>query len=198
MLVGGKLDNSSQSRRLIDELPEAVKKNLASGEEVLRYLKTWEIAERPDYIILTNLRLIYFDEKHLGRYAFTSIPFQKLLQIKAHKGAIVWGEISFKGEDGTVIRLERVSRKDIEDFIDALEIAYNALAVEPVSMKREGDLLGMAEWEYDKPAELLFRQQPSNQPGLSEDPVNQLKMRFIKGEISEDEYRTKLRVLQEK
>lgn len=192
------LDNRPPSRRLIDELPAGVKKNLSPGEEVLRYLKTFEIAERPNYIILTNMRLVYFDEKHLGRYTFKSIPFQKLLQVKAHKGAVVWGEISFKGEDGTVIRLERVSRKDMEDFIDALEIAYNAVAIEPVSMKREGDLLGMVEWEYNKPKELLFRQQPLNQPRPSEDPINQLKMRFIRGEISEEEYRAKLRVLQEK
>jgi len=197
VIVGEKLENTP-SRRLINELPEGVKKNLSSGEEVLRYLKTWEIAERPDYIILTNLRLIYFDDKHLGRFTFKSIPFQKLLKIKAHKGAIVWGEITFKSEDGTVIHLERVSRQDIEDFIEALEVAYNALAVEPVSMKREGDLLGMTEWEYNKPAELIFRQKPSSQPSLSEDPINMLKMRFIKGEISEEEYRAKLRILQEK
>ena len=80
-----------------------MKENLSPGEEVIRYLKTFEIIERPDYIILTNLRLIYFDEKHLGRYVFKSIPFQKLLQIRAHRGAVIWGEISFKSEDGTVI-----------------------------------------------------------------------------------------------
>ena len=193
-----RMSNRSPSKSLIDELPGAVKENLSSGEEVLRYLKTFEVVERPDYVILTNLRLVHFDEKHLGRYAFKSIPFQKLLQIRAHRGALLWGEISFKSEDGTVILLERVDRNDLESFIDALETAYNSIAVEPVSMKHEGDLLGKAEWEFNKPEETVFRQQSSDQPRLSEDPLNQLKMRFIKGEISEEEYRAKLRVLQER
>ena len=191
-----KLGDKTPKKSLIDELPNGLKKNLSPGEEVIRYLKTFEITEQPDYIILTNLRLIYFDEKHLGRYTFKSIPFQKLLQIRAHKGAVVWGEITFKSEDCTELLLKRVNRKDLEVFIDALETAYNSIAVEPVSMKHEGDLLGKMEWEFNKPEEMVFRQQPSAQPG-SIDPLNQLKMRFIKGEISEEEYRVKLRVLQE-
>ena len=100
-------------------------------------------------------------------------------------------------EDGALYVLERVNRNDLANFIDALEIAYNSIAVEPVSMKREAGLLGIADWEFNKPEELVFRQQPSTQQ-LVEDPLNQLKMRFIKGEISEEEYKTKLRVLQEK
>jgi hypothetical protein len=175
-----------------------VKENLSSGEEVIRYLKTFDVVDRPDYIILTNLRVVYFDEKHLGRYAFKSIPFQKLLQMKAHRGVLLWGTISFTSEDGTVIVLERVDRNDLEGFIDALEIEYNSIAVEPISIKHERDLVGKATWQFDKPAETIFRQPPSDQPRLAEDPVNQLKIRFIKGEISEEEYKAKLRVLQEK
>ena len=192
------MSDKSPSKSLIDELPGGVKENLSSGEEVIRYLKTFEVVERPDYIILTNLRVVYFNEKHLGRYAFKSIPFQKLLQMRAHRGALLWGDISFKSEDGTVILLERVDRHDLEGFIDALEIKYNSIAVEPISIKHERDLVGTATWEFDKPAEIIFRQQPLDQPKPSEDPVSQLKMRFIRGEISEEEYKAKLSVLQEK
>ena len=192
------MSDKPPGKSLIDELPSGVKENLSSGEEVIRYLKTFEVGELPDYIILTNLRVVYFDEKHLGRYAFKSIPFQKLLQMRAHRGALLWGDISFKSEDGTVILLERVDRQNLEGFIDALEIEYNGIAVEPISIKHEKDLVGIATWEFDKPAEIVFRQQPSNPPERSDDPLSQLKMRFIRGEISEEEYRTKLRVLQEK
>jgi hypothetical protein len=192
------MSDKSPSKSLIDELPGAVKENLSSGEEVIRYLKTFEVVERPDYIILTNLRVAYFDEKHLGRYVFKSIPFEKLLQIRAHRGAVLWGEISFKSEDGTVILLERVDHRDLEGFMDALENAYNSIAVEPISIKHEKDLLGKATWEFNKPAEMIVRQRSSDQPKPSEDPLDQLKMRFIRGEISEEEYKAKLRLLQEK
>ena len=192
------MSDKSHDKSLIDELPRGMKENFSPGEEVIRYLKTFDVVERPDYIILTNLRVVYFNEKHLGRYAFKSIPFQKLLQMRAHRGALLWGDISFTGEDGTVILLERVERHDLEGFIDALEIEYNSIAVEPISIKHERDLVGKATWQFDKPAEIIFRQQSLDQPGRSEDPLSQLKLRFIKGEISEEEYRAKLRVLQEK
>ena len=186
------------NKSLVDKLPDGVKKNLSPGEEIICYLKSFVIAELTNYIILTNIRLIYFDEKHLGRYDFKSLPLQKVLQITAHKGAIVWGEVTVKMEDGTSYTVERVSRNDMANFIDALEIEYNSIAVEPVSIKHKGELLGMSDWEFNKPAEMVFRQTPSIQSQPAEDPLVQLKMRFIKGEISEEEYKTKLRVLQEK
>ena len=83
LINGEKMSNESPSKSLIDELPSEVKENLSSGEEVVSYLKTFEVVERPDYIILTNIRVVYFNEKHLGRYDFKSIPFQKLLQLRA-------------------------------------------------------------------------------------------------------------------
>jgi hypothetical protein len=185
-------------KSLIDKLPNGVKKNLSPGEEIVSYLKSFIIAELTNYIILTNQRLIYFDEKHLGRYTFKALPFQKLLQVKAHKGAVVWGEVNFKMEDGEVYTVSRVNRKDLSSFIDQLEVSYNDIAVEPVSMKHEGDLLGIADWEFNKPAEVVFREKPRFQTRAAEDPIDQLKTRFAKGEISEEEYRAKLRVLQEK
>lgn len=185
-------------KSLIDELPNGLRKNLSPGEEIISCLKSFVIAERTNYIILTNQRLIYFDEKHLGRYTFESLPFQKLLQVKAHKGAVVWGKVTFKMEDGNVFVVERAGRKDLSRFIDALETAYNNIAVEPVSMKHQGELLGITDWEFNKPSEVVFREKPSFQGKTTEDPIDQLKTRFVKGEISEEEYRTKLRVLQEK
>jgi hypothetical protein len=186
------------TKSLVDKLPNGLKKNLAPGEEIISYLKSFVIAERTNYIILTNTRLIYFDEKFLGRYIFKALPLQKLLQVSAHKGAIVWGEVSVKMEDGTSYTVERVSRNDMANFIDALEIGYNSIAVEPVSIKHKGELLGISDWEFNKPAETIFRQNPSIQSQPTEDPLVQLKMRFVKGELSEEEYKAKLRVLQEK
>jgi len=182
----------------VDKLPKGLKKNLSSGEEIISYLTSFVIAERTNFIMLTNIRLIYFDEKHLGRYEFKSLPLQKVLQVRAHKGAIVWGEVSVKMEDGSVYSVERVSRNDMANFIDALESEYNKIAVEPVSIKHKGELLGVSDWEFNKPAETVFRQTPSIESKPVEDPLNQLKTRFIRGEISEEEYRAKLRVLQEK
>ncbi len=193
-----KVSEKPSSKSLVDKLPGGLKKNLSPGEEVISSLNSFVIAERTNYIVLTNIRLIYFDEKHLGRYDFKSLPLQKVLQISAHRGAVVWGEVTVKMEDGAIFTVERVNRGDMANFIDALEIAYNGIAVEPVSMKRKGELLGMADWEFNKPKEMIFRQNTSVQAQSVEDPLVQLKLRFIKGEISEEEYKAKLQVLQEK
>jgi hypothetical protein len=158
------MSDKSPSKNLIDKLPDGVKKNLSSGEKVKSYLKTFEVADKPNYIILTNLRVAYFDEKHLGRYVFQSIPFEKILHIRAHRGAAVWGEISLESEDHTVIQLKRVSRGDVEGFINDLEKAYNSIAVEPISIKHQKDLVGKATWEFDKPAETIVRQKSADQP----------------------------------
>ena len=186
------------TKNLVDKLPDGLKKNLSPGEEIVSYLKSFVVAERTNYIILTNIRLIYFDEKFLGRYVFKSLPLQKVLKVSAHKGAVVWGEVSVKMEDGTSYTVERVSRNDMTNFINALESEYNNIAVEPVSIKHKGELLGISDWEFNKPAEMIFRQTPAIQPQTAQDPLVQLKMRFVKGEISEEEYKAKLQVLQEK
>jgi hypothetical protein len=186
------------SKSAVDKLPDGLKKNLSPGEEIVCYLKSFVIAELTNYIVITNIRLLYFDEKHLGRYTFKSLPLQKVIQVTAHKGAVVWGEVTVKMEDGSSYTVERVSRKDLSNFIDALEIEYNSIAVEPISIKHKGELLGRADWEFNKPAEMVFRQNPTFQSQTAEDPLVQLKMRFIKGELSEEEYKAKLRVLQEK
>ncbi|MCJ7635473.1 PH domain-containing protein [Candidatus Bathyarchaeota archaeon] len=192
------MSEKSTPNNLIDELPSGVKGNLSPREEVVHYLRTFEIVERPNYIILTDRRLVYFNEKRLGRYDFVSLPFQKILQMKAERGVFFWGDISFKTEDGATILLEKVDRDRMVDFIDTLAIAYNKMAVEPISIKHTKDLIGQETWEFNKPEEIIFRQQPSDQSKPSEDPLNQLKIRFIKGEISEEEYRARLRVLQER
>jgi hypothetical protein len=193
-----KMSEKPPTKNLVDKLPDGLKKNLSPGEEIISYLKSFVIAERTNYIILTNIRLIYLDEKYLGRYVFKSLPFQKILQLSAHKGALVWGEVSVKMEDGTLYTVERVSRNDMSNFIDAFEIEYNSIAVEPVSLQHKGELLGIADWEFNKPAEMIFRQPSAIQSKTTEDPLVQLKIRFVKGEISEEEYKSKLRVLQEK
>jgi len=189
------MDNISTN---FDKLPNGLKKNLDPGEEIICFLKSFVIAERTNYIILTNQRLIYFDEKFLGRYIFKGLPLQKVLQVAAHKGAVLWGEVTLKMENGDSYSVERVNRKDLSNFIDALEISYNQIAVEPISINQKGELLGIKDWEFNKPAEMLFREKPTPTGQDSTDPFSALKLRFIKGEITEEEYRSKLKVLQEK
>jgi len=100
-------------------------------------------------------------------------------------------------EDDAYDTVERVNRNDTANFIDALEIEYNKIAVEPVSIKHKRELLGISDWEFSKPTDMIFRQTPTIQSQTAEDPFVKLKMRFIKGEISKEEYKARLQVLKE-
>ncbi len=162
------MSEKSPAKSIIYELPRGVKDNLSPGETVVSYLKTFEIVERPNYIILTNRRIIFFDEKMLWRYAFKSLPLEKIHQMKANRGTVFWGDISFKMEDGTIILLENVDKNKMKDFIDAFETAYNRIAIEPISIKHNKNLLDRETWEFSKPSEILFRGSSSDQPTTSE------------------------------
>jgi len=58
--------------------PKKLMEHLEAGEALITGIKNARIGAKPDYFFLTDRRIIYFDEKHLGRYDLSSIPFTKL------------------------------------------------------------------------------------------------------------------------
>jgi hypothetical protein len=173
------------------ELPEKLLEQLEPGEKVFDALKTTTIASRPDYTVLTNLRIVYFNDKHLGRFELIIIPYSKLQTMRAERGLLAFGKILFIDENNEEISLNRVSKEQIEPFIESLEKALNNIAVEPISIKRIKRLGSNMEWFFEKPAELLFRSQSevlaSSQKQVP-DHLEELKMRYVRGEITETEY----------
>jgi hypothetical protein len=174
---------------MANELPKKLLEQLEPGEKIYDTLKTTTIASRPDYTVLTNYRIIYFNEKHLGRYDFVVIPYSKLQTMKAERGLLTFGKISFRDEQDEEIALYRVSKEQIEPFIESLEKAMNNVAVEPISIKRKKHLGSNMIWEFEKPPELIFRSYRESLSKSSLDPLNELKMRYVRGEISESEYK---------
>lgn len=160
------------------ELPKGILDILATSERIHRVLKTRSIVNKPEYTILTDRRILYFDEKFLGRYDLADIPYSKLVEVKAERGRVRFGSI--------------------EPFFEALEIALNNVAVDPISIKRSKGLIGKMTWEFKKTPEMLFKSRPADGSSLerrdffreeaNKEALQQLKMRFAKGEITEEEY----------
>ena len=173
------------------ELPKKLLEQLEVGEKVIEALKTTTIASRPDYTVLTNNRILYFNDKHLGRYELVVIPYSKLQTMKAERGLLTFGKILFVDENMEEIILNKVRKEQIEPFIESLEKALNNIAVEPISIKRDKHLGSNMMWEFEKPAELVFRSHKevleTNQGSIS-NPLDELRMRYARGEISETEY----------
>jgi hypothetical protein len=173
------------------KLPDKLLEQLEPKEKVIDALRTTTIASRPDYTVLTNQRIIYFNDKHLGRFELALIPYSKLQIMHAERGLLSFGKIVFKDENDEEIALNKVRKEQIEPFIESLEKALNEIAVEPISIKRVKNIGSQMEWEFVKPAELIFRSQTGaqmvDQNGV--DPLDELKMRYVRGEITETEYR---------
>ena len=181
------------------DLPKGILDTIAESERIHRVLKTRSIVNKPEYTILTDRRILYFDEKFLGRYDLADVPFSKLVEVKAERGRVRFGSIEFGSEElKKPIKLKKVPRGDIEPFIEALEIALNNVAVAPISIKRSKGLIGKMEWEFKKTPEMLFKSRPADGSSLerrdffreedNREALQNLKLRFVKGEITEEEY----------
>jgi len=181
------------------KLPKGIQETLVANERIHKVLKTVSIINKPEYTVLTDRRILYFNEKILNRYDLEDIPYSKLMEMKAEKGRVRFGSIEFKSEEKKKpIKLSKVPKRDIEPFIAALEIAMNNVAVEPISIKRSKGLIGKMRWEFKKTPETLFKSRPAGADSLERrpfskeepevDPLRKLKLRFVNGEISEEEY----------
>ena len=181
------------------KLPKGIQETLVANERIHKVLKTVSIINKPEYTVLTDRRILYFNDKILNRYDLEDIPYSKLMEMKAERGRVRFGSIEFKSEEmKKPIKLSKVPKRDIESFIAALEIAMNNVAVEPISIKRSKGLIGKMRWEFKKTPETLFKSRPAEADSLERrpfskgepeaDPLRKLKLRVVNGEISEEEY----------
>ena len=189
---------------MLEKLPARLLENLAPNERVHKYLKTFSIAQYPEYTLLTDRRIVYFDQKILGRYDLVDIPFTRLMEMDAETGRLGLGYITFTNENDEKIGLTRVPNSDIPLFIQSLEKAINEVAVEPISIRRSRGLIGKMSWNFKKTPEMIFKSKlneldsPSSNESKThyQDPLKALQMRFVKGEISKEEYQEMKKILE--
>lgn len=200
-------------------LPKKLMDNLGTNENVLLALQSFTIIHKPNYMVLTNSRIIFFDDRWVG-YEVKSIPFQKQLEIRAERGIFFWGDIYIKSEEsvggnndlktelGENIKskphvtyiVRRANKRLIEPFVEATADAINKVAIEPISIKKKTSWFGKAVWQFEKPEEFVTRTQSvssAQSAATQDDPLISLKLAFARGEITEEEYRKRLSILKE-
>ena len=204
---------------LSPSLPKKLMDNLGTNENVLLAIKSFTIIQKPNYMILTNSRIIFFDDRWIG-YEVKSIPFQKLLEIRAERGIFFWGDIYIKSEEPVggsddiktelgenkrpqphvTYLVKRAPKRVIEPFVEAVVDLINKIAIEPISIKKKMSWFGKANWQFEKPEEFVTRTQPvpsGQSAATQDDPLISLKLAFARGELTEEEYRKRLSVLKE-
>ncbi len=188
------------------KLPKHLKRHLEPGERVLFTVKKKVSLERPKWVIVTDRRIIYLDEKVLGRYEIKALPYQKLKEIRVELG-IISSEFIIKGEENIRLRLGWMNKEQARKTINAIKDALNAIALEPVTIEVDKGLTS-EKWTLKKPEELVTRVAPAGgvinhetPVGEKEDPLEKLKKLkelYDMGVISPEEYEEKRKKLLEK
>ncbi|WP_048149888.1 PH domain-containing protein [Palaeococcus ferrophilus] len=182
------------------ELPKGILENLSPGEEVLYAIrKKFSLEAKPKWLVVTDRRILYVDEKILGRYELMAVPYEKLEQVYVKVGKM-YAEFSIMKEDGEEIKLERMDKTEAREAIESIRDALNEIAVEPVSIERKKHLLS-EEWTIHKPREVVSRSmrlEPRARTVEKEDPLEKLKKLkelYDMGVISQEEYEEKRKKL---
>ncbi|MCW3138013.1 MAG: PH domain-containing protein [Methanophagales archaeon] len=179
--------------------------NLYPGEQISYSLKKKiRLEAKPKYLVVTDRRVIYLDQKILGRYDLKDIPYEKLEQVSFHKGPVA-SEFVLKTEEGGIINLTWMEREEATSALNAIRDSLNAIAVEPVSIQTKKGLLGV-DLLLTKPPELVSRTLPltrvieGRKAKTEEEPAEKLKKLkelFDAGIINEQEYEEKRKKLLE-
>ena len=187
------------------ELPKGVYENLSSNESIVGSVNNFGLSLHPQYIILTDRRVLYFSDEMFGRYHLKDIPYTRLKALRAETGRVAFGTVEFEVDDEESISLTQVPRDAVQPFVDSFESTINGIALDPISVKRGKGLMGRMTWEFKKPAKMRFRKrgeargrEEAPQPQTTaEDPLVKLQMKFVNGEITEEEYLSMRRLLEE-
>ena len=180
------------------EVPPEVAEILYPKETVQYCIKKKLMTElKPKYFVVTNRRVIYLDQKILGRYEIVDIPYEKLEQVYFKIGKI-GAKFIVKDESGKSLELTWMDKKEVKEAIESIRDALNAIAVEPVSIQKKKSLLG-EEWVLTKPKEVITRTLPMTQVvertvPEKEDPLEKLKKLkelYEAGVISKEEFEEK-------
>ncbi|RLF89444.1 hypothetical protein DRN43_03800 [Thermococci archaeon] len=186
-----------------DKLPKGILENLSPGEEVLYAIrKKFSLEAKPKWLVVTDRRIMYIDEKILGRYDLTAIPYEKLELVYVKVGKVS-SEFLIKKEDGNEIKLQRMDKDEARNAIEAIRDALNEIAVEPVSIERKKHLMS-EEWIIHKPKEVVSRsirmEARRTVSRKEEDPLEKLKKLkelYDMGVLSQEEYEEKRKKLLE-
>ena len=188
-----------------NEIPKNVEENLYPGEKISYSLKRkLSLEAKPKYLVVTDRRVMYLDQKILGRYDLKDIPYEKLEQVSFHKGPVSSAFV-LKSEEGGTILLTRMERKEATKVMNAIQDSLNAIAVEPVSIRKKKGLLG-EDLLLKKPPEMVTRTLPMSRvveerkTKAEEGPADKLKKLkelYDVGVINEQEYEEKRKKLLE-
>jgi len=162
----------------IIKVPNGIKKMLLADEQVMAVVKQsrWKAAITPDSIIITNQRIIRYSPSSLGLYKeIEDHRYEDIANLKIEKG-ILFATITLK---------RRFMSEDlILDNLPAGKVDYVFRVIQENLKRMSSTSVSPA-----------TTNQPTSPPA-PEDPLQVLKLRFARGEITREEFEEMKRVLE--
>jgi hypothetical protein len=162
----------------IIKVPKAVKKMLLADEQAMASIRQSRLkaASTPDSIIITNQRIIRYSPSALGLHKeIEDYRYEDIANLKIEKG-ILFADITLK---------RRFMSEDlILDNLPAGQVDYVFKLIQENLRRMSGTSVSPV---------TTNRQTP---PGPPEDPLQVLKLRFARGEITREEFEEMKRVLE--
>ncbi|OKY78257.1 MAG: Pleckstrin homology domain containing protein [Candidatus Methanohalarchaeum thermophilum] len=187
-----------------EDLPDCVTENLGGDEEVVHLLeKRLRMEAKPKRIAITDRRILYVDQKLMGRYDLKSVPYQKLEKVEFDSG-LVASEFKITTESGEEVELSWLGKSKSKEAIETIKNALNKIAVEPIGIDKRKKLKS-ERWILRKPKESISKvarkeesvgssnqgTSSSNESKSTVDRLKELKELRDEGIISEEEYEEK-------
>jgi len=137
------------------DIPKGLLQSIEDGEEILYMVKKRFALEKPKWLVVSNRRVIFFDEKLLGRYELRAVPYEKLEKIVYH-GGLVGSKFYILLENGERLEMSWMDKDESKKAMTAIYNAVRNIAVEPPSLRKKKNLVS-EDWILHKPREIVAR-----------------------------------------
>ena len=166
-------------------VPHDILNTFYSGESPLCVMQNLaEEQSRRKIIIVSDQRLMYFEENATGMYDDTLYAFARIESAVFHEGKKS-AELRITDTDGAVLKIGWLLNEEAERILLTLQSAMNDLGTALVPLERRKSVFSGEEWTLKKPVDYLTKTVKSEAPPMAESYIAPILPKD--GEKEEDE-----------
>lgn len=158
-----------------DAMPEEILNTIYTGEipqcVMENQLEQREVSgTRRKMLVVSNQRLMYFEENATGLYDATTFAFARIDSVVFHAGK-KWAEFRIADTEGMVTKIGWLANEEAEKILLTLQSAMNELGTAAVPLDRKKSVFSGEEWTLKKPVDYLTKTIRSESVPMSESYV---------------------------
>lgn len=166
-------------------MPQDILNIFYSGENPLCVMQNLsEEGNRRKIIIVSDQRLMYFEENATGMYDDTLYAFARIDSVVYHEGKKST-ELKITDTDDAVLKIGWLLNEEAQRILLTLQAAMNDLGTANVSLDRKKSMFSGEEWILKKPIDYLTKTVKSDAPPMTESYVAPI---LPKNEETEEEH----------